>query len=135
MTNVLFFQSPGPDLSGAPLSAPTVHLTPRQLDVLRLLCTGEPNKVIGRKLGIASATVKVHVSCILRMLKVTSRLQAVIEAQKQGLVVIDPSLDDDDGGRRSRDPIPMVSTPQGLTPAPAPASARVMPFAQVASAE
>lgn len=127
MTNVLMFQTsaPTPDLS-----EPTVHLTPRQLDVLRLLCTGKPNKVIGRKLGIAGATVKVHVSCILRMLKVDSRLQAVLKAHALGLVPIEQS------GRGSDDSAVSAGssrTPQLPTPA-ASAPVRVMPFAQVAAA-
>ena len=60
-------------------------LTPRQLEVLALLCEGLPNKLICRRLNIASGTVKVHISCILRELGVTSRLQAVVAAQRYGL--------------------------------------------------
>jgi DNA-binding CsgD family transcriptional regulator len=62
-----------------------VHLTPRQLDVLALLCEGLPNKLISRRLEISAATVKVHIGCILRELGVASRLQAVIEARRLGL--------------------------------------------------
>ena len=58
--------------------APASHLTPRQLEVLALLCQGLPNKLICRRLNIASGTVKVHISCILRELGVTTRLQAVV---------------------------------------------------------
>ena len=61
------------------------HLTPRQLEVLALLCEGLPNKLIGRRLNIASATVKIHVARILRALNVSSRLQAVIAARHRGL--------------------------------------------------
>jgi DNA-binding NarL/FixJ family response regulator len=60
-------------------------LTPRQLEVLALLCEGLPNKLICRRLNIATGTVKVHISCILRELGVTSRLQAVVAAQRHGL--------------------------------------------------
>jgi DNA-binding NarL/FixJ family response regulator len=59
-----------------------VHLTQRQLDVLALLCEGLPNKRICRRLNIATGTVKVHISCILRELGVTSRLQAVVAASR-----------------------------------------------------
>lgn len=62
------------------------HLTPRQLDVLRLLCQGMTNKDIGRALDIGNATVKIHVSSILRTLNVTSRLQAAIVARRLGLI-------------------------------------------------
>ena len=62
-----------------------VHLSPRQLEVLTLLCEGLPNKLICRKLNIAAGTVKVHISVILRELGVSSRLQAVVAAQRWGL--------------------------------------------------
>lgn len=63
-----------------------LHLTPRQLEVLALLGEGLPNKLICRQLNISSGTVKVHISCILRELGVTSRLQAVIWARRHGLI-------------------------------------------------
>ena len=63
-------------------STARAHLTPRQLDVLRLLCQGMTNKDIGRSLDIGNATVKIHVSSILRSLNVTSRLQAAIVARR-----------------------------------------------------
>ena len=65
--------------------APPLHLTPRQLEVLSLLCEGLPNKLICRQLSIATGTVKVHISVILRELGVTSRLQAVVAASRRGL--------------------------------------------------
>lgn len=63
-----------------------VHLTPRQLEVLSLLGEGLPNKLICRRLNISTGTVKIHISCILRELGVTSRLQAVVSAQRCGLL-------------------------------------------------
>lgn len=63
-------------------TAPPVHLTPRQLEVLSLLCEGLPNKLICRQLNIATGTVKVHIGVILRELGVTSRLQAVVAASR-----------------------------------------------------
>ena len=60
--------------------------TPRELDVLRLLCEGLPNKVISARLGISPGTVKIHISHILRKLGVTSRLQAVIASRRIGLL-------------------------------------------------
>lgn len=71
----------GPVVPDAPL-----HLTPRQYEVLQLLCEGLPNKLISRRLGISGSTVKIHVSCILRALRVSDRLQAVITARARGLV-------------------------------------------------
>lgn len=55
-------------------------LTPQQLLVLAMLRAGKPNKVIAYELGNSEATVKTHVTAILRKLGVTSRTQAVILA-------------------------------------------------------
>jgi len=63
-----------------------MRLTPRQLEVLALLCEGLPNKLISRQLDIAEATVKAHVSCVLRELGTSSRLQAVVAARRLGVV-------------------------------------------------
>lgn len=59
-----------------------IRLTPRECEVLALLCEGLPNKLIGRRLQISSGTVKVHVSNILRALNVANRLQAVLLARR-----------------------------------------------------
>ena len=75
-----------PRMVQEPLEAPAVHLTPRQLEVLSLLCEGLPNKLICRRLNISTGTVKVHISGILRGLGVMSRLQAVVSARRYGLV-------------------------------------------------
>lgn len=75
---------------------PAAHLTPRQLEVLSLLCEGLPNKLICRRLNIATGTVKIHISCILRELGVTSRLQAVVSAHRCGLLG-EPALGSPDG--------------------------------------
>ncbi len=60
-------------------------LTARQLDVLRLLASGESNKGIARTLEMAERTVKDHVTAIFRALHVTSRSQAAVEAVRRGL--------------------------------------------------
>ncbi len=67
-------------------AAPAAHLTPRQTEVLSLLCEGLPNKLICRRLNISTGTVKVHISSILRELGVASRLQAVVSARRGGLL-------------------------------------------------
>jgi two-component system, NarL family, nitrate/nitrite response regulator NarL len=60
-------------------------LTERQLDVLRLLCKGHPNKLIGRELDMQEKTVKGHVTAIFRALGVVNRTQAVEAARKIGI--------------------------------------------------
>lgn len=61
-------------------------LKQRELRVLSLLVEGHPNKEIGRVLGLAETIVKMDVKAICRKLGVRNRTQAVIEAQKQGLL-------------------------------------------------
>ena len=60
-------------------------LTPRQLDVLRLLLKGEPNKAIARQLGLTEGTVKIHIAAILRALQARNRTEAVVRARELGL--------------------------------------------------
>ena len=71
---------------GTHIHTRTFRLTPRQQEVLGLLCEGLSNKRICRELAIANPTVKVHVRDILRKLGVSSRLQAVVAAHNRGLV-------------------------------------------------
>ena len=73
------------EVTSATVDLVPAGLTPRQLEVLALLCEGLANKQIGRRLNIASATVKIHVARILRALGVSSRLQAVIAARRSGI--------------------------------------------------
>ena len=61
-------------------------LTPRELEVLRLLCEGHSNKDIARRLGIAEPTVRAHLSAVFRALGVVNRTQAAREAGRRGLV-------------------------------------------------
>jgi DNA-binding NarL/FixJ family response regulator len=61
------------------------QLTPQQWRVLALMVHGDQNKQIAHKLGVGEATVKAHVTVILRKLGVRSRTQAVIEARNLAL--------------------------------------------------
>ena len=61
------------------------NLTPRQLEVLTMVVQGNSNKVIAARLELAEATVKMHVTAILRTLGVTNRTQAAMAAEKLGL--------------------------------------------------
>jgi len=62
-----------------------LDLTPRQMEVLRLMLAGKSNKSIGRELDLAEGTVKNHVAAVLKALGVTTRTQAVIAAAKRGI--------------------------------------------------
>lgn len=63
------------------------NLTRRQKEVLMLLTEGLSNKEIGRELYLSEATVKAHVSAILKTLAVDNRTQAVNAAQKLSLAL------------------------------------------------
>src|SRR6266568_4747363 len=61
-------------------------LTPRELEVLRLLAEGKPNKLIGSHLAITEVTVKSHVQALFRKLNVLSRTEAIAVANRRGLL-------------------------------------------------
>jgi two-component system, NarL family, nitrate/nitrite response regulator NarL len=60
-------------------------LSPREREILRGIARGASNKEIGRELGIAETTVKIHVQHVLRKLDVSSRVQAAVLATENGL--------------------------------------------------
>ncbi|MFE1594874.1 response regulator [Nocardia sp. NPDC058705] len=65
---------------------PTIDLTDRETDVLRLLATGAANREIARSLYLSEGTVKNHISSILHRLGVRDRTQAAIYAHEQGIL-------------------------------------------------
>jgi len=65
---------------------PAGDLTPRELEVLRLLAQGRPNKLIGSELAISEVTVKSHVQSLFRKLNVLSRTEAIAVATRKGLL-------------------------------------------------
>lgn len=69
----------------APASLDSLGLSPRQMDVLKLIAEGKPNKIICDELGLAERTVKAHVTEVLRALGVHSRTQAALAAARLGL--------------------------------------------------
>ncbi len=75
--------APVPDGESGPLPEP---LTPRELEVVRLLAQGKTNRQIAQKLVISFATAKVHVEHIIAKLKVSDRNQAARLAEEAGLL-------------------------------------------------
>jgi DNA-binding NarL/FixJ family response regulator len=71
-------------VTAADMIAP--QLSPRENSILRCLIEGDSNKCIARKIGIAEATVKVHVKAILRKIRVHNRTQAAIWGMNNGSV-------------------------------------------------
>lgn len=94
-------QPPRPDLAPAaaaprkppaPMPAPVDDmallsaLTPRQGEVLRLMCDGLRNREISERLSMTEKTVKTHVTAILATLGVVNRTQATLVARRGGLL-------------------------------------------------
>ena len=69
---------PEPPLAETP---ELLNLTNRQFDVLRLLATGQSNKVIARDLGLSVSTVKVHLNTVFKALGARNRVEAVVRAR------------------------------------------------------
>ena len=64
----------------------SVSLTPRQLQVLRLLAEGKSTAQIAAELGLSRITVRNYIANLLTTLGAHSRLQAVLTASKLGLI-------------------------------------------------
>jgi DNA-binding NarL/FixJ family response regulator len=76
-----------PAYTGKQVSAATLGLTDRQMDVLVLMMQGKSNKAICRALDLAEPTVKNHVTAILKALKASNRTEAVIAAGAFGVAL------------------------------------------------
>jgi two-component system, NarL family, response regulator len=64
-------------------------LTPREIEILKLLSKGPTNKEIGRALRISENTVKNHVNSIIEKLEVSDRTEAATTAIQRGLISVD----------------------------------------------
>jgi DNA-binding NarL/FixJ family response regulator len=73
----------------SPSPVETVPLSPRELEVVRLLARGKSNKAIAIRLGISERTARTHVSNILRRLGLSSRTEAAVWAVEHGFAESD----------------------------------------------
>ncbi len=88
LTAVMLSSEPGPFVTSKAAKAETTtscdafreraaSFTEAQQRVFELLVTGLPNKLIAYEIGVSEATIKAHVSAVLRKLRVRSRAQAI----------------------------------------------------------
>lgn len=63
-------------------------LTPRELEIFKLLINNETTKSIANKLKISDKTVRNHISNVIGKLGVSSRTQAIITLVKNGMIII-----------------------------------------------
>jgi DNA-binding NarL/FixJ family response regulator len=78
-------------LQNKPSAISTVEsaaLTPREIEILRLIADGEGNKSIARLLEISQHTVKFHISSIFQKLQVSSRTEAVKAGITGGIIAL-----------------------------------------------
>ncbi len=61
-------------------------LTPRELDIVRMICEGRRNRKIAEGLSISEGTVKVHLHNIYEKLGLEGRMELVLYARQRGLV-------------------------------------------------
>ena len=80
--------APAADAAALDLAQRIAQLTAQQFRVFGMLCSGRRNKEIAGELKITEATVKAHMTAILRKLGCVNRTQAVLLA---GRLLIDPS--------------------------------------------
>ena len=61
-------------------------LTPRELEVLKLLIYGYNNTKIAEQLCVSTHTAKAHISSIYEKLNVSNRVQAIVKCLKENLI-------------------------------------------------
>ena len=73
--------------SASPLlrASPSIRLTDRQMDVLRLVSAGLTYKEVGAKLALSEVTVRYHMGEIMRLLHLENRSQVIAYAGEHGL--------------------------------------------------
>ncbi|MCB1587595.1 MAG: response regulator transcription factor, partial [Xanthomonadales bacterium] len=78
------------DAEEADLAKRLAELTPQQFRVLGMVCAGLLNKQIAYDLDVSEATIKAHMTAIMRKLGVQTRTQAVMKVSRLQLDGVDP---------------------------------------------
>ena len=79
---------PRSPLDGLSQSSMQSTLTPRELEVLRMIAEGLANKQIAARLAISEHTVKFHVGSVFAKMRVSTRAEAVMIGARRGLIVL-----------------------------------------------
>ena len=74
--------------------APRPSVTPRDLEILRLLISGQTNRQIGMQVHLGPGTVRNHLSRIFRKLGVSTRTEAAVRAVELGLIRVNDAPSD-----------------------------------------
>ena len=77
-----------PTRSGRTDAASELPLTPRELEVLRMIADGLGNKQIAARLAISEHTVKFHVGSVFAKTRASTRAEAVMIGARRGLIVV-----------------------------------------------
>lgn len=67
------------------ITSKIAELTPQQTKIMKLICAGKPNKQIAYEMSLAEATVKAHITALLRRLGVQNRTQAAVLVESASL--------------------------------------------------
>jgi DNA-binding NarL/FixJ family response regulator len=70
----------------ASLAQPKGRLSPREIDVLRLISRGASNKDAARELSLSPSTVRTHVENLFRKLECSTRAAATLKASSMGVL-------------------------------------------------
>ena len=81
--------------SACEIARKIAELPPQQARIMRLICVGKPNKQIAYEMSLAEATVKAHITALLRRLGVNNRTQAAVLARNARLDESSESADAD----------------------------------------
>jgi len=82
----LILDHPAQAVFREPMTLDAGRLTDRQVEVLRLVASGQPNKMIASSLELSEKTVKSHITAIFRALNVINRTQAAEAGRRAGLI-------------------------------------------------
>lgn len=79
----------GKEMTAQQVAQKIADLTPQQSRIMKLICAGKPNKQIAYEMSLAEATVKAHITALLRRLGVHNRTQAAVLVKSAN--ISDPS--------------------------------------------